>query len=192
MTRITKPKRGGRPTKRLDLTDIRHLLRDQRQWTALGVVVKPEDGGEHWEIVGGGAGVDVMVEVELQPTQEIVTARLAAGMWIVPDVGDEVAVILPAGALDFMPIVTCILSHALPAEQGPAPRRIVIARGPGTEVLIHDGNGGAEPLVKKSEFDGHKHAAPTLVGASYGVGTDPAAQTGGAAPVIGTTVLKAK
>lgn len=188
--KITKPKRGNRGSKVLDLTTIKEALKDSRQWTAIGVVAKPEDGGPHYEIVGDNA--DVMVEVVLMPEHVRLQARLAGGMWIVPDVGDEVAVIIPSGEIDFMPVITCILSHALPSSQGPAPQTIVIARGAGSQVLIHDGAGGAEALVKKSEFDGHKHHAPVLVGASYGVTTDPTAQTGGAPSVTGTTVLKAK
>lgn len=191
MTRISKPLRGQRATKHLDLTDMRAALADGRQWCGVGVVVKPEDGGEHWVIVGDNA--DIMVEVELQPSQEVVTARLAAGMWIVPNLGDEVAVILPAGELDFMPVIVCVLASSVPTTQGPTPTRIVIARGPGTEVLIHDGSGGAEPLVKRSEFNGHSHKAPALVGATYApVGFDPSAVTDGADDVAGTQVLKAK
>lgn len=187
--RNAKPKRGGRPTKRLDLTDLRHLLRDHRQWTALGVVIKPDDGGEHWEIVG--ANEDIMVEVALQPTQEVVSARLAAGMWVVPNVGDEVAVILPAGELDFMPVITCVLGSSVPSSQGPQPNRIVIVRG---EVLVHDGAGGAEPLVKRSEF--HKH---THLTAGTGVPVPPSSivpttpqQTALDTSFPGTTVFKAK
>lgn len=188
MTRVTKPKRGGRPTKRLDLGDIREALKDHRQWSAMGVVSKPEDGGQHYEIVGNNA--DVMIEVVLVPDHVRVIARLAAGMWIVPDVGDEVAVLLPAGELDFMPVITCILSHALPSAQGPAPNRIVIARG---EVLIHDGEGGASELVKRSEFLSHGH--PII---ATGATTPCAGPVTGAAPAgssslfPGTTVLKAK
>lgn len=190
--RITKPKRGQRPTKRLDLTDVREALRDTRQWTALGVVIKPRDAEQHWQIVGDNA--DVMVEVELQPTQEPVTARLAAGMWIVPEVGDEVAVVIPAGELDFMPVITCILAHAVPTAQRPQPRRIVIAVPAGGEVFVHDGAGGAEPLVRRSEFIGHSHELPAITGsASYGpIPPEGATTTGGADDVTGTSVLKAK
>lgn len=181
--RVSKPKRGRRPAKRVDFTDIRELLRDQRQWTGIGVVSKPEDGGAHWEIVGDNA--DVMVEVVLMPDHVRLSARLAAGMWVVPSLGDEVAVILPAGELEFMPVITCILSHALPTAQGPNINRIVIARG---EVLIHDGAGGAEALVKKSEYDGHTHGPGTFSNSGGAV----AGLSGGAAEVTGTTVLKAK
>lgn len=187
-----RPKRGRRGAKRIDLTDMRHLFKDGRVWTGLGVVVAPNNE-PHWQIVADeetGDLLDVIVEVELQPSQVLVSARLRAGMWEVPALGDEVAVIIPDGAIDFQPVIVATLSSGVvPAVQGPQPGRIVIVSG---EVMIHDGNGGAEPLVRKSEFDGHHHKAPTLVGASYGVGFDPAVVTGGAATITGTTCIFAK
>lgn len=185
MTAKRKPYRGRRGTKQLDLTDMKKALRDGRQWTALGIVVAPPDGSAHWKIVGDN--IDVMVEVELQPSQEPVTARLAAGIWMVPDVGDEVAVMLPAGELDFMPTITCVLASSVPATQGPQPQRILIVRG---EVLVHNGSGGAEPLVRKSEFDGHTHP-PGSFNAPSG-GGPVTGDSGGAAAVDGTSVLKAR
>ena len=80
------------------------------------------------------------------------TARLAAGMWLVPAIGEEVAVIIPAGKIDFSPIIVGILSsNSVPQPmdgQGPTPTQIVIARG---KVLIHDGNGGAKALAYLSD-----------------------------------------
>lgn len=194
--KIDRPKRGSVGAKRIDLSDIREVLKDQRQWCGIGVVIAPSDGSPHWRIEtdDDGTEVDVLVEVVLQPSQIPATCRLAAGMWTVPDLDEEVAVIIPAGRIDFMPIVIAILSsNVVPGGgQGPAPTNIVIARGPGTKVYIHDGTGGAEPLVKRSEFVGHTHKAPTLTGASYAPGTDPTAETGGADDVPGTDVLMAK
>lgn len=140
MTSVTKPLRGRRPTKRLDLTDIKEALADGKQWTALGVVVAGDGGLPHWEIVDGA---DIHVEVELQPTRERVFARLAAGMWIVPALGEEVAVVIPAGDVTFMPTIVCILANTIPTSQGPTPERIAIRRA---EVVIHDGDGGAAAL----------------------------------------------
>lgn len=145
MTAIAKAFRGQRPNKRLDLTEFRAALEDGKQWTALGVVVAPEDGGPHWEIVDGA---DIMVEVELQPTRDVVQARLAGGMWVVPDLGEEVAVVLPAGEISFMPTIVCILTASVPTGQAPSPNRIVIAR---SEIVAHDGAGGAVSLALKSD-----------------------------------------
>ena len=164
--RVTKPYRGARSVKRLDMSPMLEALKDQRQWAALGLVAQPADGSPHWSI--HGESEDILVEVELQPTRELVTARLAAGMWIVPDVGEEVAVVLPAGELAFMPVLVCILASSVPCDQGPAPKRVVIARGPGTQVLIHDGAGGAVSLSLKSDsvgvdnkYAGHIHLDST-------------------------------
>jgi hypothetical protein len=208
MTTITKPMRGRRPTKRLDLSDIKEALRDQRVWAALAVVTEPDDGSPHWTIVGGNA--DVLVEVVTTDGVPL-SCRLAAGMWLVPDPGDEVAVLVPDGEVDWMPVITCILSHALPTDQGPQPNRIVIVRG---EVLVHDGTGGAVPLALKSDveavdakLDAHFHqldsvsigdptsgpvssippnpAAPPTYLPGTGVPLDPA-------EIVGTSVLKAK
>lgn len=183
MTRIVKPKRAARGAKRIDLSPIRDALRDGRVWTGLGVVVEPSDGGPHWKIEGD----DIMIEAVLEPERVPVSARLAAGMWIVPNVGDEVAIIVPSGELDFMPTIVCVLGQAVPTVDGPSPTNIVIARG---SVLIHDGNGGAEELVKRSEFLSHGHpTAPTGVVSAPVVAPAPHAS-----PTLfpGTIVLKAK
>ncbi len=188
MTRVSKQKRGNRGAKRLDLTDIREALKDGRVWTALGVVVQPADGSPHWEIVDNA---DVMVEVELQPDRVPAFCRLAAGMWIVPTVGEEVAVLIPAGEIEFSPTILCILASVVPGTQGPTPDRIVIAR---SEVVIHDGSGGASALALKSDvsdlrghYIAHTHAT------AGGTGTPSPPATAATAPTpTGTTVLKAK
>jgi hypothetical protein len=86
---------------------------------------------------------DIMVEVELQPMRELAFCRLAAGMWVVPVVGEEVIVVIPSGEIKFMPTVVAILSNVEPSDQAPTPERIVIVR---QEVAIHDGAGGAAAL----------------------------------------------
>jgi hypothetical protein len=134
-----------------------------------------------------------MVEVVLVPDHIRVSARLAAGMWIVPDRRRRGRGALPAGELDFMPVITCVLAHAVPTGQAPSPTRIVIARGPGTQVLIHDGSGGAEELVKRSEFLGHGH--PVIATGATSPTAGPVAcvaPEGSAALFPGTEVLKAK
>lgn len=189
--RITKPKRAKSGAKRLDLSDMRELFKDRRMWTAIGVVTAPE-GEAHWHVASNDSGtaVDVIVEVVLQPSEDQVSCRLRAGMWEVPAAGEEVAVLLPKGALDFMPIIVCTLStRSVPTVQGPQPSRIVIVVPPGGDVLVHDGAGGAEELVKRSEFLGHGHAtaatgavSPPIVSPTQGL----------SATFPGTTVLKAK
>jgi hypothetical protein len=195
--RVTKPRRGRRPVKRLDMSPVLEALKDHRQWTALGVVTQPEDGSAHWQIYGDNA--DVLVEVVLQPSQEPVTARLAAGMWIVPNVGDEVAVLLPAGEIDFMPVITCILAHAVPSTQGPQPQRILIVSG---EVVIHDGGADKIPTMADLAKVESAIAGATVVagdgGASLkatmaaGLPSSLHGEDGSGTWPVGTTVLKAK
>lgn len=180
--RITKPKRGRGPVKRLDLTDMRELFKDRRLWSAIGIVMAPE-GEQHWEIVqnDAGDGVDIIVEVVTQPGLETVSCRLPAGVWDVPDEGDEVAIVFPEGDRDFMPVIVARLStNVVPTAggQGPQPGRIVIARD---EVFVHDGNGGAVSLARKQDvinvdekYADHKHLAagsPTSGPLSPVVGT---------------------
>lgn len=136
----------------------------------------------------GANALDVLVEVVLQPSQEPVTARLAAGMFMIPDIGEEVAVIIPSGEISFMPVIACILSsNVVPTTQGPTPQRIVLVRA---SVLVHDGNGGAEELVKRSEFLKHGHA--TAATGTPSVPIDISPLVGSAITFPGTSVLKAK
>lgn len=167
--RITKPKRAKSGAKRLDLSDMRELFKDRRMWCAVGTVTAPE-GEAHWHIASNDSGtaVDVIIEVVLQPSEDPVSCRLRGGIWEVPNVGDEVAVLLPEGALDFMPIVVCKLSgRSVPTTQGPTPGNIVIAVPAGMQVLVHDGSGGAVPLALKSDVESvnakythHVHLSP--------------------------------
>lgn len=202
MTRIASAMRASRrPVKRIDLRDMREVLKDARVWAAVGQVIQPDGEADatHYELVPGetGAIVDILVEVLLVPSNIEVTCRLAGaagarGAITIPDVGDEVLVVVPEGQVDWMPVLIARLSTGdvpNPVGQGPSTTTTVIMD---TTVLIHDGTGGAEPLVRKSDFDGHDHPLPPLVGAAYGGGEDPTARTGGADDVDGTQVLLAK
>jgi hypothetical protein len=60
----------------------------------------------------------------------------------------------------------------------------------GLEVVIHDGSGSVEPVVKRSEFNGHTHPSGTLN--APGGGGAVTGATGGAADVAGSLVLKVK
>lgn len=170
---------------------MRALFTDRRMWTSIGIVVQPDDAADHYEEVEGPA--DVLVEVMLQPALIPVTCRLAAGVWLVPDVGEEVAVLIPEGQPSFMPIIIANLSsNSLPTDQGPAPGRIAIVRG---EVVIHDGAGGAEALTKHSDLEALAEAfndwtpAPNDGGAALKALLTTLLGTGWP---FGTTVLKGK
>lgn len=188
MPKIPKTMRRRVGAKKLDLSDLRHVLRDRRAWAGMGLVIEPEDGEPHFEIVvEDGNIVDILIEVEIVPERIHVTARLSGsggqntGLWQIPQIGDEVAVLIPDGEVDFCPIIVGVLSGGqIPngGGQGPDQTTTVIVN---SKVLVHDGAGGAAPLPTKAEFDAHTH--PTGVGPS-GVPSN--------APITGTTVLEAK
>jgi hypothetical protein len=154
VTRVTSPRRGRRPTRRLDLAELRELLRDRRVWAGLARVILPEGQSAHWEIVAAADGsvAEILVDVVLLPSNVEVTARLAgAGVWAVPEVGDEVIVHIPDGLIDFAPTIVGLLPQSgllANGDQAPAPQRIVVAA---PEVLVHDGTGGATSLALKSD-----------------------------------------
>lgn len=198
--KITKPFRGQRGSKRLDLTDMRSLMRDQKLWCSVGRVFLPPGQAQHYAIEDG----DIHIEVVLQPSLGDVTCRLAAGMWLVPAIGEEVVVVLPEGELSFMPTIIGILSTGVvPSAQQPSPTRIVIQRD---EVAIHDGTGGANPLPtlaslqasidKLNELVGkyklHVHNGGTLGGGLTGPPQAPNVAITNADDAVGTTVLKGK
>lgn len=187
--RLRKRRKGAH---RLDLTPLKEALKDRRQWTALAVVIVPDGESEHWalEYDDAGALVDIMVDVETQPEGLELSCRLggmsSVGALTIPNVGDEVLVCIPSGRIDFAPTITAILSSNElpdPAGQGPAMGRTIIVN---SEVLIHDGDGGAEPLPTMAEFKGHTH--PSGSGPT-GATTDPIPGVGA---ITGTEVLKVK
>lgn len=187
--KITAPYRGRRPTKRLDLTDMRSLFADRRVWCVIGRVVVPPGEPSHFDADAS----DVHVEVQSQPRLQDLTCRLAAGVWTVPKVGEEVLVAIPEGEIDFMPVIMHVLSTgSVPTVQGPAEDRIAIIRD---EVVVHDGSGGAGTLATHQDLLDLKDAIN---------GWTPVANDGGAALKAaltslfsdgwphGTTVLKGK
>lgn len=192
MTRMARGlSRGRKPRKRLDLSGLREVLRDERQWAALGVVTDIDgNGAVQFDTNGDGSIRDILVDVVTQPDEKEIVCRLAGGssvgVIVCPNEGDEVLVVMPDGRADFHPVIAAILSSQSipnPAGQGPATGRTVIVSG---EVFIHDGNGGAERLATLAELQGHIH--PTPVGP-----TDEALPTTKAGdPIVGTQVLQAK
>lgn len=112
---------GSLGSKPVELSDARAALEDGKTWCALGTVAKREDGKSFELLQGSGGTVDVLVEVDLKPHGEQITARLAmagpgVGFWYIPPVGTEVAVLLPEGELDNDPMIVGVLStNAVPA-----------------------------------------------------------------------------
>lgn len=184
MAPIHKLKRQRIRSNRMDLTDMRELMEDGRIWLTMGIVIVPEGASSHFELVSNPP--DVLVDVETVPDQLDLTCRLASfggganlGIWAIPPVGSEVMVAVPDGIINFQPSIIATLSSGdLP--DGVGPNVTVIANG---EVLIHDGNGGTDELVKKTAYEAHKH--PTGVGPS-GVADNALAASSY------TSILKAK
>ena len=193
MGKINRMKRRRGGSKRLDLAPLKEIEKDRRCWTCMGTVVVPEGESSDFEIITTDGRQDVLVDVETQPEGLDITARLNdAAIWRIPNVGDEVAIVIPAGELDFMPIIvaTCA-SGTLP--DGVAENVTVIAN---SEVLIHDGDGGAVELALKSDV---QEVIDAIAGAAVlandggavfkgNIGT---ALTGTGTPT-GTSILKAK
>ena len=189
-TKRLKKRRVG--AHRLDLSDLKKALRDRRQWFVMATVIVPDGEAEHFEldVDDGGNLVDILVHVETQPEQLELTCRLGGmssiGAITIPAVGDEVGVGIPSGRIDFMPSIVCLLSSnnlPNPAGQGPASGRTIIVN---SQVMVHDGTGGANELVTMAEFRGHGH--PSGMGPT-GKTTDPIPGVG---VITGTTVFKAK
>jgi len=179
---IRKSKRPKRGKRRLDLSGMKKALQDDRVWTKLAVVTTDDDSGSHFEL----DGEDLLVEVELIPGEERLTARMGlggnnAGLFLIPPVGTEVVLLIPDGEFDCGPCIVGILSTgAMPG--GLAEGVAVLAAA--QNVLIHDGSdSGVDQLVFKTAYEAHVH--PTGVGPS-GVADNAAA------PTSYTQVLKAK
>jgi hypothetical protein len=187
--------RPGKPTKRVNLTAIKEALRDGRIWTKLGIV--GTDDGNHYSLSDG----DLLIEVRLMPDGEEVTCRMAVagggaglGFWYIPAKGTEVVVAIPDGEIEAEPAIVGVLSTgSLP--DGIAEGTIVIAE---SQVLVHDGSGGAVALALKSDVNQlrnevalHTHVTTAVTGGGGPVGVlSPPA--GPFTPPAGTTVLKGK
>jgi len=194
-------KRNRRPTKKFDVNGLRRsLMQGQGSWVKLAIVTDIDDDGRHFELViENGVLVDIMVEVETVPDCMPLTCRmsgLGGGTWTVPAVGDEVIVALPDARAEFMSTIVAVLSGnniPNPVGQGPAANRTIITN---SEVLVHDGTGGAVALALKSDVQTvrnelhehtHTYALPLHTAATANTGTGPSVTS-----PAGTTILKAK
>lgn len=185
-------KRTHKAVKRPDLSGLKEALKDDRVWCAFGIVIADDGGGSHFEIEDG----EVLVDVELQPSEEEITALvsspvggLGVGVFAVPPVGSEVIVAIPDGEIIFQPTIVGVLTSGN-AASGLSGTTVVIVAPEGGKVLIHDGAGVTEPLIRKSEYDALKdyldlHTHPTGVGPSSAP-EDPAPSASG------TSVLEGK
>lgn len=208
--------RRGRGTKgkRVDLAALRGAFADGRIETAVGVVTKPDGEADHFEIIDG----DVLVDVEIMPKGELVLCRLGVtgggpgfGVWAIPRVGTEVAVLIPNGEVDADAMIVATLASGTPPSELTGPEILVLkekavtirAAGggdiilrvdSGAHVLADDGS-GAVVLPTKADFDGLVSTFNTHTH-NYNPGPGAAAPTlvpnSPAGSAAGTQVLKAK
>lgn len=155
-------KRGRRPTRRLDMSEVREAVADGRVWVGLGKVVN-RDGGDHYQF---DADVGVLVEVDLMPSETSLLCRLggfgqggAQGVWRIPPVGTEVVVGVVDGEVDASPCILAVLASGdVPDELDgdtlvvKAPRVVVIAAD-GPVEIGEQGLVTADGLVHGSGVD---------------------------------------
>lgn len=186
MTRRSKRRANGKSRKRIDVTALRELLGDTAAHAVIGKVVADDSGNAYDIDLVDGEVREITAEIMIVPKGGRVTARLASagasplsGVFRLPEVGDEFLVLLidgdPTNAVAAVPLSGVRFPSSIQLATG---GKLLVV---GSQVLVTDATGGGEePLVKKSEFDGHLH------GTGVGNSTDPIA------PITGTTVLRAK
>lgn len=124
--KTTVGRRGVKGGKRLDANQFRDLLSKGQQVTCLGVVRKFPDHDSHFEINTENGSKEILVDVELIPSQTRVLCRLGFGNdqhFKIPRVDQEVAVLCPydpqsliKDPLDFEPIIVGVLDVNVPSE----------------------------------------------------------------------------
>ncbi len=213
MTRLLKKKK--RAVRRLDLTPFREALADGKTWCEVGMVYQPTDAGSHFEI---DEDVGVLVHVQLMPYKTPLMCRLGGlgegglrGVWKVPPVGSEVAVILPGGTVESDTLIVAVLSSGgVPPELDEETlvvrgTKVVIICDDAETVEIRSASGTALPLATKADVQavvtyvkkqfstasGHVHATPSGPSTTITEGTTGAAGSTLADPA-GTVVLKAE
>lgn len=144
--------RAGRGSRRLEMSAMRQALLDHRFWTGVGLVYKPSGEAAHFEI---DDDIGCLVHVRLMPNEEPLLCRLgglgeggANGVWRVPPVDSEVAVLVPDGYLENDPILIGVLSSgSVPEELDgetlvvKSPQIVIIADG-----AVEVGQKGLGPL----------------------------------------------
>jgi hypothetical protein len=135
MARIVAPMRGRKASKRLDVTGLREALADRRIWAQLAVVAAPAGASSHWELVADQQGNrHVLVDVETVPRRIELRCRLGAGagglgqgLWRIPAIGTEVAILVPDGQIDFQPVIVACLDSGAAPERLEDGRTILVA-----------------------------------------------------------------
>ena len=186
--------------RRIDVSSIREVLRDERGWIEIAVVVK--DGDSHFDIEDGA----VYVDVELLPEETPMRCNLMSiaggpgdGIWRVPDIGTVVVVAIPGGDVVGGGIILGTLSTRNVPEGVSTGKTVIVA----PEVLVYDtASGDAKELAYKSDVQAVRDAisGATIVPADGGASMKATIElalagitppTGISIPQ-GTSILKAK
>lgn len=122
----------------MDLDTMRAPLADRRVWGGLGLVWKPPQHDKHYEFYDN----DVLVYVRMQPTDDEIICRLvsANGLWVIPPLGSEVAVLVPMGDYEAEPMIVGILStEGVPdALSSDEEKHMVVVNPNGAKILLAD------------------------------------------------------
>jgi len=175
------------------LENLRDLLRDERVPAVAAHVALHAGETSFWFVNDEGDIVISVVTnqhgVELHANLDVIAGGSGRGIYMLPALGDEVLVGFDDGDFEGEVYVISRTTGGGGAPEGLAPGKVVVV---GLEVLVHSGDGVCEPLVRKSEFDGHTHGPGSFTTPTGGGGGGPVTGTsGGAASVTGTPVLKA-
>jgi hypothetical protein len=179
--KIKRPKLA-KATRRWDPAALREALADGKVHASLALVVLED--GSHFEIDEYG----VLVHLELQPSGIACTARLGGmGLYAIPPVGAEVAVLVPDGEVEMGPVVVARTDQAPDGLDGST---FVIQVPAGGELVVHDGAADdAVKLVTWADFENHTH---TTAGTGSPVGPTKLTPPGPFVDGDGTQALRSK
>lgn len=191
MSRVTRPMRGRKASKRIDTTALESLMGQGPVQVKIGKVFAPDAQTQHWkrqQFKDGGECI--VIEVETIPDGSDLTCRLATwgsgggnGGWAIPRVGTIVAVLVPEGVVEFHPLVIGVLDcNNVPLGVGEdftiiVDDRPVAVRAP--RVLLGDTN-VFEAFIKGTSRRGHETAFNNAL-ATYVSAIQPIADPAGVA-----------
>lgn len=147
---------------------------------------------QHWfKTQEGHVAITCLTHRHGAPITAILPTLLgnSRGIFGIPEIGTEVALGFDGGEYEADGVVLAVYGGVIPALLTDEAKIVIVGD---TVCVVPVAGGTPEPLVKKSEFDGHTHTVPDLVGTtSYGTTYAGGTQTDGAADVTGTNALKA-
>lgn len=188
-----------RGSKQIDVSALRALLRDERMWAGVGIVTKPDDSNQHYEIDSDRD--DVLVCCKASPSGVEVWARLGGigggaanlGVWRIPPVGAEVVLLFQEGYVEGdVFIVGTLSTGSVPSDVDADAlvitntKRIVLKSTDATVEV----NGSDYSLIKTEDFLSDLKAFVTAV--ITDLASAAAAPVGTYSPTLNTTQLFAR